>query len=158
MNLKNAEKIYNSDLYLKDLKILRDLEKKRKFCKHDIYHFLSLARIAVILYNERGIEISEDIVYTAALLHDIGRIDKYEKGIAHHKASAKRAEKFLSFTDFSDEEKDLIIKLIYNHRKESDDPIFGIFHEADTLSRNCLCCPKREECDWSDKRKNHRLM
>ena len=151
-------KIYESESYRSQLKELALLERDREFCRHDIFHFLSVARISVILCNRRKIKISEDLLYSAALMHDLGRIDEIKFGISHEIASVERAKKLLSPTLFSEEEKALISKLILNHRKYTPDILLSTFHEADIISRPCGFCEVREKCKWSEEKKNHILI
>ena len=56
---------------------IQELEKERIFCGHDLEHFLDVARIAYIETLERNLNISREKIYSAALLHDIGRHLEY---------------------------------------------------------------------------------
>ena len=71
------------------------LEKDRIFCCHGLPHLLDTARIAWIMVLEQGLSLQKDIVYGAALLHDLGRYRQYEDGTPHHQASAALAETIL---------------------------------------------------------------
>ena len=74
---------------------MSDLAKKeedRIFCIHDIEHCLDVARISYILAFENGIKIDKEIVYGAALLHDIGRAISVEN---HEIESVKTAREIL---------------------------------------------------------------
>ena len=64
----------------------KEHEISREFCRHDMEHFLDVARIAYIQVLENKLEIEKDMIYATALLHDIGRWLQYEKGISHEKA------------------------------------------------------------------------
>lgn len=153
--MKNTNKIYFSDNYQSLLKELKDLEKDRIFCKHDIEHFKDVARICYILALESGLDIKKDLIYTTALLHDIGRVEEYKNGVDHNLASVKIGKELLELTDFNSEEKSLILSAIDNHRKGSEEePFYEIFYKADKLSRFCLNCPSKDECYWSDEMKN----
>ena len=52
-------------------------EIDRKFCHHDMEHFLDVARIAYIKVLESNLKIEKYIIYATALLHDIGSIIIY---------------------------------------------------------------------------------
>ena len=80
---------------------LAEYEKDRIFCRHGMEHLLDVARIAYIenLENNRGI--SKEIIYGAALLHDIGRYLQYTEGIPHEKAGEELALEILKDSGFS---------------------------------------------------------
>ena len=56
---------------------------------------MDVARIAYILSADRAYAVSKEIIYAAALLHDIGKWKQYEDGTPHEKASADLAEQIL---------------------------------------------------------------
>lgn len=134
-------------------------EKDRKFCRHNLQHFLDVARIAYILVLENKINISKDIVYGTALLHDIGRWIEYKEGISHELASYNLAKEILISSGYEDWEIEIILTTILNHRKEQNEKesFNYIFHMSDKLSRNCLYCKVTDECKWSDEKKNYNI-
>jgi uncharacterized protein len=154
--MKNTNIIFSSDNYKNYLERLVYLERNREFCRHNLEHFIAVARICTILCYENNIEPDRDLIYSAALLHDLGRVKEIEEGISHEIASAELALDFLKDTDFSEEEKDKIISLIKNHRnkKNEDKSLEKMFYMADKLSRNCHSCPATDKCNWSDEKKN----
>ena len=83
-------------------------EKERQFCRHNMGHFLDVARLAVILDQTEGYSQEKELIYGAALLHDIGRWMEYEDDISHEKASAMLAPEILDNCGFSEEEKSSI--------------------------------------------------
>ncbi|HOO28731.1 MAG TPA: HD domain-containing protein [Lachnospiraceae bacterium] len=126
------------------------LEKDRIYCKHQIDHFLSVARIAVLLCEEKDLTIDRELIYAAALLHDIGRGVQYQTGERHELASIKIAPDILKRSGFYEEEIAEIIEAIANHRNkeiEQCSDLNGIFYRADKLSRNCFCCEAESLCD-----------
>lgn len=132
-------------------------EQDRIFCKHGIEHFLDVARIAYIKVLERSMEVKKDVIYAAALLHDIGKYMQYEKGIPHEIGSAELAQSILVDCGYEALERDLITEMIRSHRtrpSEQTSPIVALFYEADKESRLCLFCQAREACHWSEKKKN----
>ena len=52
---------------------LQQAEKGRIFCRHTMEHFLDTARLMYIYNLEDGAPVKKDIIYAAALLHDLGR-------------------------------------------------------------------------------------
>ena len=43
-------------------------------------HFLDVARIATLMAADEGLARDRDLLYAAALLHDIGRVEQYKRG------------------------------------------------------------------------------
>ena len=80
---------------------LAEYEKDRIFCRHGMEHLLDVARIAYIENLENNRSISKEIIYGAALLHDIGRYLQYTEGIPHEKAGEKLALEILKDSGFS---------------------------------------------------------
>lgn len=156
MKLKFANKILKSRSYQEELKKLHNLEKQRVFCKHDIGHFLTVARLTMLLCHEKGIEADADLVYSAALLHDIGRAEEYTGGVPHDRAGKLIAENILTDIGCDEELKCEIIRLIGCHRNNegADRTLESVFYEADKKSRICFDCSAQEECNWSLERRN----
>lgn len=151
----NTNKIFSTQSYQDILRELEDLEKDRIYCKHNLEHFMDVCRIAYILNLEEALGLSKDLVYTTGLLHDIGRVDQYKTGVDHALRSYELAKAYLELTDFSQEEKDLILGAIKNHRKNLRDNSYeSLFYRADKLSRACHSCPAKDKCNWSDEKKN----
>lgn len=152
--MENVNKILHHPKYKSLLEELNELEKDREFCNHTLEHFLDVARIAYITVLEEGLNYNKEVIYSIALLHDIGRVLQYNKGIDHNEGSAMIANELLGETLFNKEEKDQIIKAIKDHRKESEDELSKIIYKSDKLSRNCFNCKAYEECYWSEEKKN----
>ena len=156
--MKNTNIIMFNEEYVKLLNDLEEFERERPFCKHDLPHFLDVARICYIMVLEEGLDISKDLIYTTALLHDIGRIIQYRDGTDHDKASADIAEKLLPLTSFNEEEREMILDCIRKHReKQTSTPFNEIFYKADKLSRICFRRPAYDICYWSEEKKIHRI-
>lgn len=152
--MDKVNQIINNEIYVKYLKKLSLYEEKREFCRHDLKHFIDMARIAYIKVLEEGLCYSKEVVYAIGLLHDIGRVLQYEKGIPHHKASADLSREILKDIDFTENEKNQILKAIENHRDENEDELSKIIYISDKLSRECFNCKAINECYWSDEKKN----
>lgn len=156
MNLELTNKILINETYLKELDNLRKLEKERIFCVHDIKHFLDVARITMIICKEEGIDVIPDLIYSAALLHDIGRSKEYTENIPHQLAGKETAEKILNEIGCCDDMKIRILNLILNHRnqKNGKGSLENIFYIADKKSRPCFACASKDVCNWQEDKKN----
>lgn len=159
MELEQANRIIKNEHYCRLVSEIAEFEKDRIFCKHDMEHFLNVARIAVIICSEKGIIADADIIYSAALLHDIGRGEEYRSGTPHDMASAAIASQILDETGCPAEKKSEIISLISAHRtgESSSSELERIFFRADKKSRLCFCCKAKDECNWSEYKRNNEI-
>ena len=157
--MERINNILNNDKYKEYLQKIEKLELEREFCKHDLKHFIDVARIAYILVLENGIDIKKELVYAAALLHDIGRWVQYQSGIPHENASAELSEVILIQSGFDNDEKTIIVNAIGNHRNGNEElnNFNSIFLRSDKLSRECYKCNATKECKWNDDKKNYRI-
>ena len=64
------------------------LEADRIYCRHGLEHLLDVARISYIQVLEDGLDYNKNILYAAALLHDIGRAAEYRGAGSHGEAGA----------------------------------------------------------------------
>lgn len=158
--MKNTDKILKSTKYKNYLEELEYLERDRFFCRHNYEHFVSVARICYILKLEENVDVEKDMIYSTALLHDLGRVVEIKEGINHAKASVDIAREILEETEFSSDEKKRILDCISSHRGKDlkRDKFFEIFYRADKLSRPCFRCPAYKECNWSFEKKNHTII
>lgn len=155
--MEAIEKIRNHSLYRECYALLEEAEKDRIFCRHQITHLLDVARIAYIRNLEEDLGMKKELIYAAALLHDIGKYRQYEDGTPHEIAGIKIAGQILTDTDsFTEEEKQMILKAILEHRrsKEGMSVLGRLLYESDKLSRICCMCPAEPECNWSREKKN----
>lgn len=160
-NMERVQQILAHPFYRECLSAIATYEKDRAFCGHDMVHFLNVARIAMILnLKENKKPIKKDVVYAAALLHDMGRHIQYECGRDHAEASAELAPKVLADCGYSMKETERIVEAIANHRnkdvKKGSD-LKGILYRADKASRACYSCPVETECNWKQSKKNMTL-
>ena len=150
--------IWNHPLYQKELKKLQKLEEKREFCRHTPEHFLDVVRLAYIQALEEERDVSKELIYCTALLHDIGRARQYEKGISHDEAGAQLAEQILTELGFTEQEKKAVVSAICGHRKgTAQTPLGELIYTADKRSRNCFLCEAEPECYWSPEKKNMKI-
>lgn len=157
MNMDRIDKILKHDLFLYHLKENNTAEAERRFCRHNMEHFLDVARIGWILNLEEQLGIDKEWIYAAALLHDMGKHMQYEKGIPHEKASAEIAPGILRDCSFDEKETGVIVEAILAHR-DSDvaklRDLKGILYRADKASRACFACEAESDCNWKDCKKN----
>ena len=97
-------------------------DRDRIFCRHQMPHLLDVARIAYITNLERNLGYDREVIYAAAILHDIGKSFQYEERIPHEIAGEKVASEILDTLPeglaFSAEERRLILAAVREHRKK----------------------------------------
>lgn len=194
--MPRVDAIWNHPIYQERYRALQRAERDRVFCGHGLQHFLDVARIAWTVLLERGVaashadalsdcdaadrsaaevgaevdarspKVARDVVYAAALLHDMGRADEYETGESHDIAGTRIAAEILGTVEqdkrFSSSECEQILAAIAHHRTSSgyapDASGAGALGEAlryaDKAARACYACPARELCNWPDGKKN----
>jgi putative nucleotidyltransferase with HDIG domain len=149
--------ILNDEKYMYYLKRNKNFEKGREFCKHNLKHFLDVARIAQSINLEENLNFGKEIIYTTAILHDIGKSFQYENGTPHEIASWEIAEDLLEEYKFDREEIEFIQKGILGHRDKKSEGFSSLIYRADKLSRLCITCKAKDECNWSDEKKNTKI-
>lgn len=158
--MKRIDEIMKNELFVRSMDKIEVEEKDRIYCKHDLSHSLDVARIAYILNLEQKLGISKEMIYAAALLHDVGRYRQYTDGIPHEKASAGIAREILKASGYLKEEINDILDAILLHRESVDDSSFllgTLLYRADKLSRSCFVCKSAETCHWSNVKKNMQI-
>lgn len=158
---ERRNRILNHDLFIRCMKQIEAVEAQRRFCRHNMAHFLDVARLAMLLNTTENLGVEEELVYAAALLHDIGRHIQYENGTPHELASAKLAPDILRDCGFDANETAVIVEAIRAHRKKeaaSEPNLNGLLYRADKMSRSCFACEAEGECDWKTGKKNLRLQ
>ncbi len=156
------EKILKHPVFLKTISEIKTAEENRFFCRHNIEHLIDVARISYIICLEKKLDISKDIIYATALLHDIGRYEEYKNNKPHDKIGAKIAEHILHDCNYNEQEIAQISDAIKYHRHKSSDEIgenslIALISYSDKLSRNCFCCEAYNECNWKSDKKNNTL-
>lgn len=147
--------ILHNEQYISLINRIEMQEKSRIYCKHDLEHLLDVARIGMIIASEEHVTVEKDIIYAAALMHDIGRAD-LSCDIPHQHNSIKYAKNILSECGFNKSEIDNICNAIESHNS-NENSSFGlsyVLYKADKLSRNCFCCKARSTCYWPEDVKN----
>ena len=135
---------------------IKEKEKDRIFCCHGLDHCLDVARVAYMIGKDEDINIERELLYAAALLHDVGRADPDDTGVSHHILSVRYAEDILRQSGFDAEETELICDAIGSHNTDGAgrDGLAYILYRADKLSRNCFNCAAAGECYWPDSERN----
>lgn len=155
--MEAVEAVRTHPLFVQWYERLEGAEAGRPFCLHQMDHLLATARIAYIRVLERKMPFRKEMVYAAALLHDIGKAAQYESGEPHEIVGARIATEILSDVEgFSALEKTAIVAAVAQHRRYSEDasPLGKLLFEADKASRPCFACPMREECSWTPEKMN----
>jgi len=159
--MERIDAIVRDPLFRECLEKNKKAEKDREFCKHDLQHFVDVARIAYILILEpgdffqfirenqlSGPRAAKEAIYAAGILHDIGRWKEYETGEDHAPVGAELAEQILRRTGFTAREIRIIIQAIYEHREQRTQmtKLGEVLHRADNLSRACHECSAQDKC------------
>lgn len=182
--MERVNRILDHPLFQECLRQIREAERERIYCKHDMRHFLDVARLSWIASLEQGLGLDKEIVYAAALLHDIGRARQYACGTSHDAASAELIGKIMPECGFSVDEAAEVAAAVEGHSQSrravtvgdgeqgrsaapeqcgyggeiggecSREYLGSILREADHASRSCYDCDARESCYWTDERKN----
>ena len=152
--MDRLDKIYQNPKFKEIMSKIEDIEKDRIYCKHDIAHSMDVARIAYITALEDGLSIKKDIIYAAALLHDLGRGVNYQNHVGE---SVKIAEEILSQSDFTGEEIEKILRAVNLHSQNDGNGLLGVIQKADKLSRLCFACKSIDTCKWSKEELNIKI-
>lgn len=158
--MPRVDAIWNHPLFQREYTAICNHEQTREFCCHDLAHLLDVARVAWIRCLEEDLPLSRELVYAAALLHDIGRARQYEEGIPHDIAGEQIAAEILGTVEpvnrFSSADCERILAAVGHHRRLDDDmpSLARVIAWADKASRPCYACSARAACNWPDEKKN----
>ena len=89
IRMDRVNAILKHKTYRKYYDQIEKIEKDRIFCRHQMPHLLDVARIAYITNLERNLGYDREVIYAAAILHDIGKSFQYEERIPHEIAGEK---------------------------------------------------------------------
>ncbi len=155
--MERVNQILHHPLFQDKLAEIDRLEQKRIFCRHGLEHLLSVARLAYLRSLEEELGLERELIYAAALLHDIGRGEQYLRGTPHDEAGAAYAEEILTDCGFSPVERAAVVQAISGHRSPeaaAEPTLRGVLYRADKESRLCFCCPAAEQCNWPEERRS----
>lgn len=159
--MDRINQILNHDLFEEYIRRNNQAEANRRFCRHNMEHFMDVARIGMLLNLEEGYGIDREMVYGAALLHDVGRFQQYLDKTPHEIASAQLAQEILQDSGFSDREAGIITEAIRSHRNaacQEEKNLNGLLYRADKMSRACYSCKAEPECNWNEEKKNRMII
>lgn len=160
--MPRLQAVVNHPLYQKHYRKIQELERDREYCHHDMEHFLDVARIAYIRNLELHLGYDKELIYLAALLHDIGKDRQYSDQVPHEIASAEIAEAILGNLSVgcSEEEISWILQGIRGHRREKEAMTEAqkLFYWSDKRSRKCFACGMRASCNWKLEEKNMEII
>lgn len=165
--MKYLDLLWKNHRYMELLEKLEEVEQTRIYCRHDMAHFTDVARLSYIKVMENHLDIEKEMIYLTAFLHDIGRVQEYEKGISHAKASALLAGEILVDIGYEPRKIEQISYAIEGHQKKDRIQIETTVDEeknmqeladiliwADQHARACFICKSVDSCKWSETRKN----
>ena len=158
--MERVNNIFKHKIYQQEVEKINCFELDRIYCKHGVEHQLEVARIAYITALEQKSSIEKELIYAAALLHDIGRGMQYESKIPHEKASVLLAEIILPECGFLENEINEILNAIDSHRENNKEKLSGLaelIYKADKKARNCFLCKSVDTCYWPEDKKNGSL-
>ncbi len=158
--MERVRRLYELPRYQEELKAIARAEVSREFCGHTLEHFLDVARLMYIRSLEEGEIVNREVIYAAALLHDLGRGMQYREGIPHQEAGVLLARELLPACRFDEKEIRQIVSAIGSHRRqqEGQETLARYLYQADKQSRNCFACPASDRCNWPEEKKNHGII
>ncbi|MFP3154003.1 HD domain-containing protein [Lachnospiraceae bacterium ZAX-1] len=164
--MKYLDNLLKTTDYIAILNELEQVEAGRRFCKHGLSHLLSVARIAWIENLEQNFNMEKEMIYLAAFLHDIGRLEEDKSGIRHEQSSAVISERMLTQLGYPQDKMREIGEAIISHRGDMAQNVEAhegmtlgrLIKKADKMSRNCFNCKASVECKWPFEEKNWEII
>lgn len=159
--MKRIQLIIENHVFQENYNLIEKYEVDRLFCKHDMVHFLDVARISSLFNLEENFGVKIEMIYAAALLHDIGRHLQYRDEIPHELASVSIARKILSECNYEEDEISEILLAIQNHRNpmvKDEKNLCGLLYRGDKASRPCFSCKAENLCHWKEEKKNKKII
>lgn len=142
------DQILTHPKFINYIRLNKEAETLRKFCHHDLKHAVDVARVAYIISLENKFSLSKEIIYSAALLHDIAKWKQYRDNIDHAEEGAVFAEEILMDLGVSLPDTGLIVDAIRNHRHAEghNSDLSTVLYKADKACRLCVNCSMIGEC------------
>lgn len=169
--MKFSNKVIKHRIYKEFLTDIQALEKYRIYCCHGLEHAVDVARLAWIYYLEEECrnrietmgnpQEQRDMFYTAALLHDIGRVAQYRTGVHHSISGVAPAMEILQDIQVPEAWIKPILDVVSEHAQgaltaERKNLAYYIT-KADHDCRLCFACEAKESCKWTKEEKNEEL-
>ncbi|AHF05738.1 HD domain-containing protein [Desulfitobacterium metallireducens] len=150
VSVPRVNRIIENPLFIEYSHKNNQAEQKRAFCKHGFDHGLAVARIAYIyLLEDKNTSLSKEVVYAAAVLHDLGRWREYETGEDHALFGADLIKPILRESGFTPGEVEVITQGIREHRLDPEgelSPLGRALAYADDWARDCRSCRSQVDC------------
>ncbi|MDD6610801.1 MAG: HD domain-containing protein [Clostridiales bacterium] len=157
--MERVQTLLEHPYYRSCLQEIEQLEQDRIYCRHGLPHLLDVARIAALLAADRKAAYPRDVIYAAALLHDLGRLRQYTTGQSHAQAGIAMAKEILKDMAFTQQEQAEILDAVGGHQAgAAPDSLTQLLYEADEASRMCFACPAADTCYWPEERRNHTVL
>lgn len=157
--MQRIRPILRDQEFLTLLREIEELEQDRIYCRHGLPHLLDTARIAAIMAMDANAGCPRDVIYAAALLHDIGRGVQYTQNIPHEQAGIAIAKRILQRTEFTPAEQEEILTAVGGHQSEQrEHTLSRLIHEADHACRMCFACAAQDTCKWTEEQRNHTVF
>jgi len=147
--MEMTNKILRHPEFIRYLELNAKAERERKFCRHDMGHAIDVARVAYIIALENKYNLDRDIVYAAALLHDIAKWKQYSEGVDHASEGSILAGQILKDVGMNAQDAELILDAIQSHRTKgkSNSPLGMVLYAGDKACRLCSQCSVIGECN-----------
>lgn len=157
--MEQVNAIRTHPLFVRHMEQNAASEDGRLFCKHDLAHALDVARIGHIINLEEDLGLPKELIYAAALLHDITKWKQHEDGTPHNESAIEPTLQILLDCGFSDTEIASICNAIRQHRKppEDDTALSHVLYHGDKRSRPCYLCAVTAECKIGRDERNQLL-
>lgn len=155
-SMKEVDCLLQNPVFREKMQQLEQLEQNREYCRHGWEHCMDVARGIALINQERNLRFRKELLYALALVHDLGRVEEYLKGIPHEQAGGPLAGELLKQCGFTKEEVSMAVEAVSHHRgnEESQSVLTKLLKEADKKTRLCFLCKASDTCKWSDEKKN----
>ncbi|MCD8341421.1 MAG: HD domain-containing protein [Clostridiales bacterium] len=156
--MRRVNALLRHPAFTETLSELEALEGERIFCRHGLSHLLDVARMMWIRALEQGLSLDKEVVYAAALLHDLGRVAQLRQGVPHEEAGAALAQAILPECGYTEGEIAAISAAILSHRGSvgggPGSALGRLLYDADKKSRICWRCDAQRLCNWDAEKRN----
>lgn len=161
---EQIDRLLQHPKYRARLELLQEMEQNRIYCGHNLEHFMKVGCIAEQVVVKNELPFSEDVIFGAALLHDVGRVEQYRQGISHEKASVAFAREILFSLNWDVSDIEMVCEAIgsHSHRQCAADrwekmsalvSLAEVISFADQFSRTCYRCHVADTCKWKEEEK-----